>query len=165
MSAVKTVLVVGGGLAGLSLARALHQQGLAVEVIERSTEWRAEGGGIAVQPNGMRILRLLDLGGAVEQHGERLRYWSFCDQDGGILCRNDLEDHLWGNTGSFIGIERMRLQQILVGGIAGLPCRLGTAIRGLTQRDDHVSVVFSDGSLGAYDFVVGADGITSTIVD
>jgi 2-polyprenyl-6-methoxyphenol hydroxylase-like FAD-dependent oxidoreductase len=125
MPAVKTVLVVGGGLAGLPLARALHQQGLTVEVIERSPEWRAEGGGIAVQPNGMRIVRSLGLGAAVEQHGARLQCWSFCDQDGEILSRNDLEA-LWGDTGPFIGVERMRLQQILVGGIAGLPCRLGT---------------------------------------
>jgi 2-polyprenyl-6-methoxyphenol hydroxylase-like FAD-dependent oxidoreductase len=114
-----------------------------VEVIERSTEWRAEGGGIAVQPNGMRILQSLG-------------------QDGEILSSNDLED-LWGDTGPFIGIERMRRQQILVGGITGLPCRLGTAIRSLTQRDDDVSVIFSDGSLGAYDLVVGADGIASTV--
>jgi 2-polyprenyl-6-methoxyphenol hydroxylase-like FAD-dependent oxidoreductase len=162
MSVVKTVLVVGGGLAGLSLARALHQQGLMVEVIERSTQWRAEGGGIAVQPNGMRILRSLGLGAAVQQHGERLKCWSFCDQDGEILSNNDLED-LWGDTGPFIGIERMRLQQILVGGIAGLPCRLGTAIRSLTQFDDRVSVMFSDGSVGAYDLVVGADGIASAV--
>jgi 2-polyprenyl-6-methoxyphenol hydroxylase-like FAD-dependent oxidoreductase len=162
MSAVKTVLVVGGGLAGLSLARALHHKGLTVELIERNTEWRAEGGGIAVQPNGIRILRWLGLGAAVEQHGERVQCWSFCDQDGEILSRNDLGD-LWGDTEPFIGIERMRLQQILVSGIAGLPCRLGTAIRSLTQHDDHVSVVFSDGSLGAYDLVVGADGITSAV--
>jgi len=37
-----------------------------VDLIERSTEWRAEGGGIAVQPNGMRVLRTLGLDGAVE---------------------------------------------------------------------------------------------------
>jgi 2-polyprenyl-6-methoxyphenol hydroxylase-like FAD-dependent oxidoreductase len=162
MSAVKTVLIVGGGLAGLSLARALHQHGLTVEVIERSTEWRAEGGGIAVQPNGMRILRALGLDAAVKEHGERLRWWRFCDQDGALLSENDLED-LWRDTGPFIGIERMRLQQVLVGGITGVPCRLGTAIHDLSQRDDHVSVAFSDGSLGAYDLVVGADGITSAV--
>jgi 2-polyprenyl-6-methoxyphenol hydroxylase-like FAD-dependent oxidoreductase len=91
-----------------------------------------------------------------------LRRWYFCDQDGAILSENDLEE-LWLDTGPFIGIERMRLQQILVGGILGLPCRLGVTIRALTQRDDHVSVAFTDGSPGAYDLVVGADGITSGV--
>jgi len=65
MSEIETVLIVGGGIAGLTLGRALHREGLTVELIERSTEWRAEGGGIAVQPNGMRVLRTLGLDGAV----------------------------------------------------------------------------------------------------
>jgi choline dehydrogenase-like flavoprotein len=67
MSAVETVLIVGGGLAGPTLARALNHQGLTVELIERGTEWRAKGGGIAVQPNGMRILRTLGLDAAARR--------------------------------------------------------------------------------------------------
>jgi 2-polyprenyl-6-methoxyphenol hydroxylase-like FAD-dependent oxidoreductase len=70
---------------------------------------------------------------------------------------------VWGDTGPLVGIERIRLQQILVAGIEDIHCRLGTSVRGLTQRDDRVSVVFSDGSLGTYDLVAGADGITSTV--
>jgi len=50
MSEIETVLIVGGGIAGLTLGRALHREGLTVELIERSTEWRAEGGGIAASP-------------------------------------------------------------------------------------------------------------------
>jgi 2-polyprenyl-6-methoxyphenol hydroxylase-like FAD-dependent oxidoreductase len=67
MSAVETVLIVGGGLAGPTPARALNHQGLTVELIERGTEWRAKGGGIAVQPNGMRILRTLGLDAAARR--------------------------------------------------------------------------------------------------
>src|SRR5262249_56410928 len=56
---IETVLIVGAGIAGLTLGRALYRQGFSVELVERSTAWRAEGGGIAVQPNGMRMLRAL----------------------------------------------------------------------------------------------------------
>jgi len=162
MSEVKTVLIVGGGIAGLTLGRALHRQSFAVQLVERSTEWRAEGGGIAVQPNGMRMLRALGLDAAVERAGARLRQWSFCDQAGQILSENDLEA-LWGDVGPFIGVERTRLQQAMVAGVEGVPCRLGTSIRSLTQHDDRVSVAFSDASSGTYDLVVGADGISSTV--
>ena len=118
MPKIESVLIVGGGIAGPTLARALQREGLTVELIERSAEWRAEGGGIAVQPNGMRALRALGLDGAVERSGQRLRRWSFCDQAGEILSENDLEA-LWGDVGPFIGIERTRLQRILVAGLIG----------------------------------------------
>jgi 2-polyprenyl-6-methoxyphenol hydroxylase-like FAD-dependent oxidoreductase len=162
MAEVETILVVGGGIAGLMLARALHRDGFTVELVERSTEWRAEGGGIGVQPNGMRMLRALGLDKAVEQAGARLRRWCFCDVAGEILSENDLET-LWSGVGPCIGIERTRLQQVLVSGIAGSLQRLGTSIRSLTQHRDGVSVVFSDSSSRSYDLVVGADGISSTV--
>ncbi len=162
MAEVETVLIVGGGIAGLTLGRALCRQGFTVELVERNTAWRAEGGGIAVQPNGMRMLRTLGLDTAVEQAGAHLRRWSFCDHAGELLSLNDLEA-LWGNVGPFIGIERTRLQQILVAGVGGIPCRLGTSIRSLTEHGDRVSVAFSDGSSGTYDLVTGADGILSSV--
>ena len=132
MVEVATVLIVGGGIAGLTLARALHQEALSVELIERNSEWRAEGGGIAVQPNGMRALRTLGLDDAVERSGQRLRRWCVRDQSGAILSENDLEA-LWGEVGPFIGIERTRLQRILVAGVEGVHCRLGTSIRGISH--------------------------------
>jgi 2-polyprenyl-6-methoxyphenol hydroxylase-like FAD-dependent oxidoreductase len=64
---------------------------------------------------------------------------------------------------AFTGIERLRLQEVLVAGVEGVPCRLGISISSLTENADRVSVVFSDGSSGAYDLVVGADGISSTV--
>ena len=159
MAEVKTVLTVGGGIAGLTLGRALRRQGFTVEVVERSTTWRAEGGGIMVHANGMRMLRALDLEAAVERAGTRVRLWHFCDQAGEILCESNLEA-LWGDVGPCIGIERMRLQQALVAGIEGVPWRQGTSIRSLTQHDERVSVTFDDGSSATYDLVVGADGIS-----
>jgi 2-polyprenyl-6-methoxyphenol hydroxylase-like FAD-dependent oxidoreductase len=45
MSDVEKVLIVGGGIAGLTLARALHKQGFAAELIECNTEWRVGDGG------------------------------------------------------------------------------------------------------------------------
>jgi len=162
MAEVETALIVGGGIAGLTLGRALHRQGLTVEIIERSPEWRAEGGGIMVHANGMRMLRSLSLDIAVQRAGECVRRWQFCDHGGEILCESDLEA-LWGDVGPCIGIERTRLQQVLVAGIEGVPCRLGTSIRSLTQYDDRVSVTLSDESSGTYELLVGADGISSTV--
>lgn len=162
MATVERILIVGGGIAGLTLATALHQQGYRPELVERSPTWQAVGAGISVQPNGIRILRALGLGAAIEQVGMPLRYWDFCDQQGEVLCRTDL-DELWGEAGSFVGIARSDLQQVLLSGAAGVPSRPGMSIVALDQDEHRVSVVFSDGSTGDYDLVAGADGIASTV--
>lgn len=162
MAHVERILIVGGGIAGLTLATALHQRGFTAELIECSPSWQALGAGIAVQPNGIRILHALGLGPAIEQAGTVIRRWNFCDQQGEILCEVDLE-RLWGEVGPFIGIERTKLQQVLLAGAASVPFRLGTSIISLTQAEHHVSVKFSDGSAGDYDLVVGADGIASIV--
>jgi len=86
----RRILIAGGGIAGLTAAAALHQRGFDAELIERNQDWGAVGAGIAVQPNGMRVLRKLGIGGAVEQAGAIVRHWLFRDQQGGLLCDTDL---------------------------------------------------------------------------
>lgn len=162
MATIERVLIVGGGIGGLSLAAALHRHGLPAELIERSESWRTVGAGIAVQPNGLRILRTFGVGTAVERSGTCIRHWDFCDDQGEILSETDLEA-LWGSVGPFIGIARAKLQGALLVGAGAVPARLGTSITSLVQHGDSVSVEFTDGSRGTYDLVVGADGITSTV--
>jgi salicylate hydroxylase len=82
MAHVERILIVGGGIAGLTLATALHQHGLLAELVERSNVWQAVGAGIAVQPNGMRILHTRGMGKAVEHVGAGIHYWDMCDQQG-----------------------------------------------------------------------------------
>ena len=79
-----------------------------------------------------------------------------------MLCETDLKA-LWGDVGSCIGIERTKLQQVLLSSVTAVPCRLGISILSLTQDGRCVSVVFSDGSTGDYGLVVGADGISSSV--
>ena len=162
MAHVKRILLVGGGIAGLTLAIALHRQGFRAELVERSPEWHATGAGILLHANGVRVLRALGVGEAVEQAGAVVRRWGFFDQQCEVLCDTDLEE-MWGEVGPCIGIERPRLQQVLVAAAAAVPCRLGIAVSAVTQDEHCVSVGFSDGSSGDYDLVVGADGIYSTV--
>lgn len=162
MSSPGRILIAGGGIAGLTLAIALRQRGFTAELIERSMNWDAIGAGIAVQPNGMRVLRTLGIGAAVERAGMIVRRWLFRDQHGAVLCDTDLEA-LWGEVGPFIGVERVKLQEALRSGAAAVPCRLGTWVTSLRQDDRRVSVKFSDGTAGEYDLVIGADGIFSTV--
>jgi FAD-dependent urate hydroxylase len=162
MVAIERILIVGGGIGGLSLAAALHRHGFTPELVERSTEWRTTGTGLGVLANGMRALRVLGLDGAVTQAGAVLRHWRFCNAQGEVLCDTDLEA-LWGDVGPCIGIERGSLLEALLAGAAAVPARLGIGITELIQEAARVIAAFSDGSWADYDLVIGADGIHSTV--
>jgi FAD-dependent urate hydroxylase len=162
MAEFERILIVGGGIAGLSMAAALHQHGFMAELVERNSTWPAVGAGIAVQPNGVRMLRALGMGGAIEEVGAVIRSWGFCDQQGQLLCETDLQA-LWGDVAPFIGVERTKLHEVLVAGAPAVSSRLGTSVVSLVQDGTCVAVDFSDGATGDYDLVIGADGISSTV--
>ena len=54
MSDVTKILIAGGGIAGLTLARALYRRGFTVDLTERNRVWRAEGGGRMEQKGPVR---------------------------------------------------------------------------------------------------------------
>jgi 2-polyprenyl-6-methoxyphenol hydroxylase-like FAD-dependent oxidoreductase len=162
MAQVGKILIVGGGIAGLTAAAALHRHGFTVELVERRPAWSAPGAGFVVHANGMRMLRALRLDEPIISAGTVVRRWQFYDAKGCLLSDTDLTA-VWGEAGPCIGIVRPLLHSALAKGVADVPCRLGIGVTSLTQGDRGVTVSFTDGTKGRYDLVVGADGIRSAV--
>src|SRR5262245_11016628 len=59
MAAVGNVLVVGGGIAGMTLATALRKNGIRAEIVEINPEWTVLGVGISVQGATLRALKTI----------------------------------------------------------------------------------------------------------
>ena len=87
------VIVVGGGIGGLSAAYALRRTGLRVRVLERSAEFGEVGAGLQIAPNCTRILDEYGLLDEAKQLGVLPENMVMKDAvDGSELTRLDLLD-------------------------------------------------------------------------
>jgi len=159
MAKASKVLVIGGGVGGLAVAIGLHQQGIAVEVVERDKDWKVYHVGIIVQANFVRALNVLGVGDAAVKAGYAYRGARFLGKDGTVL------KELPGDTAvdglpSDLGITRPALHNVLTGKVRelGIPVRLGITFESFDDLGDGVEVKFTDGTSGRYDLVIGADG-------
>ncbi len=155
------VLIVGGGIAGLSLATVLQQRGIGCEIIEREAEWTTVGAGIALYPNGLRALASLGLDHAVEAAGRPIDLVRTLSASGDVI--SEFPGEVWEGVGRTVAVHRARLQEVLRAAAADTPVRMATTVLAITESPDAVEVAFSDGTRGRYDLVVGADGIRSQV--
>ena len=156
------ILIVGGGIAGLALARALGQRGLAAEIVERAVDGDHHAGtGLFLPANGVRALRMLGLHESVRSRGHVIPRQRVLDHRGRLLLDIGLDD-IWGATGPCLGVHRRDLHEVLREA-AGTPVRLGTTVDSVSDGAAAVRVHLSDGSTGDYDVLIGADGINSSI--
>ena len=165
---MRRALVIGGGIGGLTAARALGRADVDVSVFERATalEQIQVGGAIHVWHNGMRGLQLLELGDEVAAlggdaavvetaemrnwHGKLLTSWS----------PKEVAEKVGAPT---VGVIRPELHRTLVRGIDDGVLQLGRELSGFEQNGDGVVARFADGSEERGDILIGADGLRSTV--
>lgn len=156
------VLVIGGGIGGLSAAIALRRRDFAVDVIERDPSWSVYGVGIIQQANVVRAVAelgilddYLDAGCAFD----RIDIHIPTGQKVASVPAPKLVDAYPAN----IGIGRPALHRVLGERAtrAGATVRLGLTATTLDDDGAGVDAVFSDGSRDRYDAVVAADGLYS----
>ena len=167
MTAVNSVLIVGGGTSGCALATLLGRAGVSVEIAEINPDWTALGSGITLQGNALRVLDELGVLEEVLASGYAFDELGLRSASGELLA--EVVDARTGGPDlpATLGMERPRLARILAAAAreAGVKVRLGSTVASFRQDAAGVDVLFDDGAKGRYDLLVGADGIRSHVRD
>ncbi|MES2260991.1 MAG: FAD-dependent monooxygenase [Pseudomonadota bacterium] len=164
MNSVKKVLIVGAGISGLTLGAALRRSGIAVDIVEIKQEVMSQAGvGLSMQGNMLAALSRIDLAAPCLKAAMPANYLNIRRPDGSLIAHQALLQIGGPSFPSTAGISRSRLHEILLNGAvqAGAELRLGLSFKSFESDQHGVSVVFTDGSEGRYDLMVGADGLYS----
>lgn len=153
-------LIVGAGVAGLTLAGLMHRRGERPVVVERSKDFEHLGYMLGLYYLGSRVLHGLGLFEEYLSRSVATRRYEVRNGRGELIRSYDLTG-LIRRYGPLQGIGRGTLIDLLREGLGDLPIRMGTAVRSLEQREDIVEATFDDGSSGEFDLVVTADGLHS----
>ena len=125
----RTVCVLGGGIAGLAVARALALRGAEVTVLEQAEALAEVGAGLQISPNGVRVLDALGLGEPLRDLGLPAQAVQLRDAVGAGVLRLDLSA---ARPGYFF-LHRADLIALLAEGAraAGVQVRLLQQISGV----------------------------------
>lgn len=167
MTTSMRVGIVGAGIGGVALARALHQRGIEAHLFERAAAFGEIGAGVQMTPNAAKVLKALGVGEGLARIGFLPnamvgRNWD----DARELFRTPLREvcpRLFG--ADFWHVHRADLHAILCEGLPAERVRFNVSCTGVTQRGDRAVAHFNDGTEFEADLIVGADGIHSVVRD
>ena len=164
ISGGQAVTVIGAGVAGLAVARALALRGASVTLFEQAAAVADIGAGIQISPNGVAVIRALGLAPQLLAHSLPAQTVSLCDGlTGKTVLTMDLTRDPTGR--GFHLIHRADLIALLRDGAASA----GVDIR-LNQKIDRVDLAgpspvlhLTDGTSREASLLIGADGLHSQV--
>ena len=164
MPCASTVLIIGGGIAGLSSAIALSRLGISCEILEKSDN--KEGASIGFTGQATEALSELGLYDLVYKAGHPFphdtKVAAMRDAAGNLLSSGPKRD-VPSTVKEGVGIYRPTLIEIMskVATDLGVKIIFGTTFTKIDNHDDGVTVDFTTGEQRTYDLLLGADGIGS----
>jgi len=166
------VLVIGGGIGGLTMALSLHQVGIPVRVYEAVREVTPLGVGINLQPNAVRELEELGLGDGLARVGTATQELCYFNKFGQLIWREPrgrAAGFNWPQYSIHRGYLQVLLAEAARARLGAENLRTGHQFAKFAERGDKIVATFVDRHTGATiaedegDILIGADGIHSAV--
>jgi salicylate hydroxylase len=167
-SSSSSIIVIGGGIGGLTAALALLQRGLDVVVCEQAPVLREVGAGVQIGPNGTHVLYAMGLEAALRRvqvlpPRRQLRHWR-SGETWDWLTLGSASVERFGTP--HILMHRNDLHGLLVEAIRKLKpdaISLGMRCTAVAQSADGVTAQFASGEQISAVALIAADGIHSQV--
>ena len=164
MPELNRVVVVGGGVGGLTSALALGRAGVDVEVHEKFAHIQERATGFTLWSFAIKALLQLGLDDP-ERIGQPIEFTEIHNQDGKLI-----EEMPVGDVSRRLGapscdVRRPDMQRALVELIGAERVKMGSEVVGVEQGDGTAEVVLADGGRSAGDLVIACDGVHSVVRD
>ncbi len=165
-----TVIVAGGGIAGMTMALTCHQLELPVIVHESVKTIEPLGVGINLQPNAVRELFELGLVSELAEIGIQAKEWALVGKNGNDVWsepRGLDAGYRWPQYSVHRGHLQMMLYQQVLKRLGPKAVISDSRLKGYNNDNDHVLAHFvdSDGKEQKVEgsILVGADGLHSSV--
>ncbi|KAE8154886.1 hypothetical protein BDV25DRAFT_170996 [Aspergillus avenaceus] len=158
------VIIVGGSIAGLTLAHCLEQAGIAYTVLEKHNIAPQLGASLSISPNGGRILDQLGLYDCIEPMAVAIKHVRFAFDDGFAFIER-YPSTLRPRYGyPLLFLERQQLLGVLCDKLRDKSAVFAhKPVVSVRHTGEGVRVTTEDGSTYDGDIVVGADGVHSIV--
>ena len=157
------IIIIGGGVAGLSAMNRLEAIGYAPILVEKAENIRTDGTGILLGINAVSILTKMGLSGKLQESGVKLSKISALDKKGKQIASSNLA-YIEGKSGfATYAIQRDALSKMLLSSVNVSNIITNKKVVSVENMDGYANVLFEDGERGRYDLVIGADGIHSVV--
>lgn len=159
------VNIIGAGIGGLTLARALQMHKIDYAIFERAESFEKLGAGIILGNNAMQVYQKLNLDVELTSKGNHLKEMCLTNHKNKVISGLKLKDHEQRFNSKNIGIHRWDLQNILLKGIDANKLHFGFELANVVETSTGIGAIFKNGKKHSSDVLIGADGIRSRTRD